>query len=279
MFRRIFYGGAAVVLLLFLYAFTLGGGQRNGGDISFTAPPDNAVTFWGHSCFYIRLDGTGIVTDPMFAARYALVASRVVPVPPPELYKDTDFILVTHAHPDHLNGKTISRFPAGALILCSPAAATYLSGMKQKVKTMKPWEEVRAGGIIITAVPAYHAGGRYSLVRSGDGRALGFVIQADDATVYYSGDTNYFKGLEEIARKFRPTVAILNVNRHLPGPDAMRLVRLMDEALIIPGHFGAYRNFYAEEGKKWRALLRGPRYCELPVGGSIAIRRDKGGEG
>ena len=32
----------------------------------FPAPPRDAITFWGHACVYIDVDGVGVVTDPVF---------------------------------------------------------------------------------------------------------------------------------------------------------------------------------------------------------------------
>src|SRR5688500_5359974 len=45
----------------------------------YTEPPRNAVTFWGHACAYVDVNGYGIVTDPVFQPGYAILRPRRIP--------------------------------------------------------------------------------------------------------------------------------------------------------------------------------------------------------
>ena len=73
-----------------------------------------------------------------------------------------------------------------------------------------------------------------------DGRALGYVIVTAERTIYYSGDTEYFPGIEEVGRRYHPDLAILNVNVHLPPADAVRAMDVLGAERVLPIHRGAF---------------------------------------
>ena len=165
------------------------------GDL-FPAPQVNAITFWGHACFYIDVDGYGIAVDPVFET-HAFLRWRHVPVPPATSYAGTRLILISHAHPDHLSLETIRGFPPGAVILCPRPSERYISTIGRQVRAMAPGDVFEFSGGRVVAVLAKHAGTRYGVRSRTDGGALGFVIYTPYSTVYVSGDTNLFPGLED----------------------------------------------------------------------------------
>jgi L-ascorbate metabolism protein UlaG (beta-lactamase superfamily) len=238
--------------------------------------PRDSVAFWGHACFYVDLGGTGIVTDPVFES-YAPGARRLAPRPPPELLRDVRVVLISHAHLDHLNPRTLAEFPREAVLVCPPPCAKHLRGLPNELRVLEPWQEAVVDGIAITAVPAHHPGGRYSLKPGKGGPAVGYVLRAPSgANVYYSGDTEYFDGLKTIGERFRPDVAILNVNLHLPYPQAAWAARDVGADMVIPGHHGAFYTPHAAAAERWRcdlAATLGPSYRSLSVGASIQLPR------
>lgn len=215
------------------------GGLASVDPERFPPPPNNAISFWGHACLYIDVDGVGLVTDPVFE-KHTIFRFRKIDAPPPERYAHTRVILISHAHPDHLSAVTIRTFPAGATILCPEPAAKRLQDVPQKVVVMEPGEvfEFEAGAI--HAVAAHHPGGRYSFDAEADGRALGYVIESERGTVYYSGDSDPFDGFESVGERFRPDVTILNINGHMHGADAIFAALATRSRLYVPAHYGAY---------------------------------------
>jgi len=245
-----------------------------GGHHAFGIPPRDSVTFWGRSCLYLDVNGSGIVTDPVFDARYSPLSLRLIGHPDVEHYRGAELILVSHAHADHLSPGTLASFPPGATVLCPPRVAKYLRGLPLESRTLLPWDSYQGENLKVTAVPACHAGGRYSVRQRGDGGAIGFVIESELGNVYYSGDTSYFDGFLEIGDRFSPDVSILNVNIHLPGRMALRAVRDLGTGKVVPAHHGAYLSPASPAAARWREqLLSGfeEGYCELPVGGSLCL--------
>ena len=67
--------------------------------------------------------------------------------------------------------------------------------------------------------------------------------------VYYSGDTNLFDGMDDVARVHSPDIAILNISGHLHGEDAVEAARRIGATTVIPSHFGAYGHLFLPEPK------------------------------
>jgi len=101
----------------------------------------------------------------------------------------------------------------------------------------------------VTAVPARHgpAGGDR-------GPVLGFVVEGEGRRVYFSGDTVWFDGIEEITRRFRPDVALLNLGAAMvaaAGPhhltftaaEGVELARRWPATPIVPLHFEGWQHF------------------------------------
>lgn len=240
----------------------------------YSEPPNDAITFWGHACAYIDIEGFGIVTDPVFTPSYAIIRRRLVPAPPRESFDQADVVLISHAHQDHLNPKTLARFTPGTTVLCPWPAAKYITGLGLRVRVMRPGDEFAFPGGTIIAVAAHHPGGRLSLKARSDGRALGYVIRGPRSTVYYSGDTEYFPGIAAIGSKYHPDVALLNVNAHLHSEDAIFAVAGLGMPYVVPMHLGAYDGKSKRLGPRWRAELvdaLGSTVVPLEIGESLRL--------
>ncbi len=242
--------------------------------VLYSEPPANAITFWGHACAYIDIGGFGIVTDPAFSGRWAVLRRRLIPIPPREAYDQTRIVLISHAHQDHLDPKALARFSPETVILAPAPAARYLSRRGIRARVMVPGSEYPIPGGSIIAVAAFHPGGRKSMKARADGRALGYVIRTLGTTIYYSGDTKYFPGFAAVGAEYRPDIVLLNVNRHLHSLDALLAIEDLGAPVVIPSHYGAYSGPSARLALRWRRELiaaLGAIMVPLEVGESIPI--------
>jgi L-ascorbate metabolism protein UlaG (beta-lactamase superfamily) len=217
----------------------------------FPDPPAAAVPFWGHACLYIDVGGYGLVTDPVFDKR-AFLRYRKKPAPPAAHYRNAGLVLISHAHSDHLSTRTLKTFPGGVTILCPEPSAKYLADLGREVRAMRPGDEFVYPGGKVVAVRAYHTGGQWGVRASDDGRALGYVIYTPRSRTYYSGDTNYFRGIDDVGIAHRPDVAILNISGHLHGADAVLAALATVAPVVIPSHFGVYGFFFFGEQERPR---------------------------
>ena len=242
----------------------------------FTAPPRDAITFWGHACCYIDLGGFGIVTDPVFNS-WTVGRNRKVGSPPAASYAAARIILLSHAHDDHLSAKTIATFPESTLVLCPEPAMSHAAAAGRPVRVMKLGDVHEFSGGRIHAVAAHHPGSRRGIDAEDDGRALGYVIESAYGAIYYSGDTDLFAGFAEVAARFAPRILILNVNGHLKGEDAVDAARVSGAEIVVPAHHGVYGFWFWGPRRRPRdaELLErslGPTLHVLDVGASLPLR-------
>jgi L-ascorbate metabolism protein UlaG (beta-lactamase superfamily) len=274
-----------LVLLLALGALSLatgcGGGARN-LDLSPVAdPPEDSITFWGHASTYIDAAGTGIVTDPMFEDSYLLVMRRKAPVPPPAAYAEADIVLYSHPHPDHFSKETLATFPAEVTVVCPHSVAHYLEDSGRTLHVVAPGDVVAFPGGEIEAVPAWHSGERMKMFGHDHDGALGYVIRTEDYTLYWSGDTDFFPGMEEIGTKHRPDIAMLNINGHLHSEEVVQAVHALRVGRVLPVHHGAYGFLFFGEREQPRgyedlAKWLGPVIQPLEIGEAMSLADVRG---
>ena len=214
----------------------------------FPVPARDALTFWGHACCYLDVGGFGLVTDPVFQQAFT-IERRHIAAPPSDSYRNARIVLLSHAHPDHLDRETLRSFPGSCVVLCPEPSAKYLHGLPQSVHPMRPGDSYVFPGGRVVAVAADHPGGRRSSSALADGRALGYVIETGRGTIYYAGDTKYFAGFDSVCTSYHPDVALLNLNSHLQGLDAVRAFRATGATTLVPMHFGAYGYLFLPERK------------------------------
>jgi L-ascorbate metabolism protein UlaG (beta-lactamase superfamily) len=104
--------------------------------------------------------------------------------------------------------------------------------------------EVHLAGFKIEGFPAAH-----NLLEKdswGRHKYLGYIIQAGPWTIYHSGDTKLFAGMEEALQRWSIDVALLPINGDLPernvagnldGREAATLAKAIGARLAIPCHY------------------------------------------
>src|SRR5262249_57441530 len=126
---------------------------------------DITVSWIGHATLLVGIHGHWVLTDPVFSERLVGVVRRHVepPLAPSEL-PPLDAILISHAHFDHLDLPSLRRL-GDAPLLVPPGVPTLLHDdlPQHRVVALDAWQSWSHGDVRITAVPASHGDGRYSV--------------------------------------------------------------------------------------------------------------------
>lgn len=200
-----------------------------------------ALTWLGHSCAVIQLDGQLIVTDPVLRSRIFHLRRRE-PVDVAAL-DGVDAILLSHSHHDHLDLPSLDKLDRSTQVLVPMGAGGLLRRRGFRfVREVVPGDEVGLGCVRVRVTHAEHA----SVLRPGTGRTnpVGYVI-AGTQTVYFAGDTDLFPGMGALGRV---DVALLPVAGwgprlpagHLDPARAVEALELIEPRLAIPIHWGTY---------------------------------------
>ena len=171
-----------------------------------------SATWVGHSTVLLQLGRLNLLTDPVFSQRAFPVQwlgqRRIMdPAVSLEALPPIDVVLQSHNHYDHLD-----RHAVEAIADANPMATWVVplglgEGIQRwgarNVVELDWWNHAVIGGVRITATPARHFSGRGIGDRN---RTLwcGFALDADEARVFFAGDTAYHPDFSAIGARCGP---------------------------------------------------------------------------
>lgn len=207
------------------------------------------LTWIGHASFLLQTPRHNILIDPNWA-NWLLVVRRLKHAGI-EIHQlpNIDLVLITHAHFDHLNRKSLRTVAEQQTIVVPEGVGSLVHNLGfEKVHEMKWWDHWSHLGINLTFLPAAHWGARRVIDRHrGYG---GFLIEYGGRSVYACGDTAWFDGFEEIGNRFAPEITLMPIgaydnpsgrDHHITPEEAVRAFLLLKSELMIPMHYGTYR--------------------------------------
>jgi L-ascorbate metabolism protein UlaG (beta-lactamase superfamily) len=189
------------------------------------------LTWLGHSCVAIRLDGLLVVTDPVIRERIVHLR-RKGPVDSAAL-DGVDVVLISHIHHDHLDLPSLDRLGVSPQVIVPMGAGGLLRRRGFGfVREVVAGDEVDVGAVRVRVTHAEHPSG----FRMGTGRTqpVGYVI-AGTRTVYFAGDTDLFQGMGALGRIDVALLPVAGWGSRLPAGhlDPVRAVEAL--ALIDSG--------------------------------------------
>lgn len=216
------------------------------------------ITLIGGPTALIELDGFRLLTDPTFdpPGDYELPHVKLTKTAGPALDIDAigpiDAVLLSHdQHSDNLDHAGRALLERTARVLTTQIGARRLGG---HVEGLAPWastELVKGGArLLVTATPARHGPAGIEPLA---GDVIGFVVQAEGSRpVYVSGDTVWYDGVAEVARRF-PAAVVLPFagSAQTRGPfhltmdtnDVVETARAFPDAAIVPVHTDSWAHF------------------------------------
>jgi L-ascorbate metabolism protein UlaG (beta-lactamase superfamily) len=192
------------------------------------------VTYFGHSCFLLNLGGKQLLFDPYITPNEQAKNINIEEIKP-------DFILLSHGHGDHV----------------ADVEKIYKNNKPQLISTFEVinWFEKKG---IEGGHPMNHGGswdfsfGSVKMVNaihsssmpdgSYGGNPAGFIIRAQDITLYYAGDTALHYDMQLIAEEFNIDLAFLPIgsNFTMDIDDALRAADFVKTKKIIGMHYDTF---------------------------------------
>ncbi|RJG24225.1 MBL fold metallo-hydrolase [Paenibacillus thiaminolyticus] len=224
-----------------------------------------SITWIGHSTFLLQMGGLNIVTDPVWAESMAMEKRLSPPGIPIDQMPPVDVILISHSHYDHLHMGSLRKLVSPRTLLVVPGglkAKMVRKGFPQTVE-LEWWMELVIGSVRVTFVPAQHWT-RRTLSDMNRSHWGGYVLEQMDfeavetgerppakETVYFAGDSGYFRGFREIGRRFAIDVALMPIGayepewfmsrQHVTPEEALQAFEDVGAKLMIPMHYGAFK--------------------------------------
>lgn len=232
--------------------------------------PDDKIVWLGHASFYIQLGGARIVIDPMFGDLAVGKRYSELPVDPKKLVS-LDYILISHAHYDHCDKKSIELLAANnpqAEILCGLNLNKLISKWTGNSIQTAGWYQqyVTNSDLLITFVPSRHWANR-SLFDTNTTLWGGFVIQFHDKCIYFGGDSGHGSHFKEIGSYFpNIDVALIGAGAYAPtwfmgqhhqDPyKALDAFHALGAKTFVPFHYGTFDSADEPMGEPEQILNR-----------------------
>jgi L-ascorbate metabolism protein UlaG (beta-lactamase superfamily) len=223
------------------------------------------LTYYGHSCFLLELNGKSILFDPFISGNELAAA-----IDPASLR--CDYIFLSHAHGDHVADvdTVVANNPAVQIVGMAEVSGYYgKKGYKAHPMNIGGWWNFDFGRVKL--VSATHS----STFPDGStgGNPAGFVIDSTEGVVYFAGDTGLTMDMQLIPMICPPLdLAILPIGSNftmdyheaLIASDFIRCNR------IVGCHFDTFGFIKIDHAAAIAAFeAKGKDLELLPVGGSL----------
>jgi L-ascorbate metabolism protein UlaG (beta-lactamase superfamily) len=228
----------------------------DGAKERILAMPQGDFIMWlGHDSFLIRLNGEYWLLDPIFSERALVVKRKTPPGITAEALKEVApnlNLILTHNHYDHLDAATIEDLPPDTKTFVPMGLKKYVEGLNKKdVTEMDWWQEIKSGnGVTLVCLPMQHWSRRFG---QGPLETLwaSYMLITPKVTIYLGGDTGYFIGYKEFAKRFpRIDYALLPTTayhprwfmhpHHMNVDEAIQALNDLKASYMIPQQWGTF---------------------------------------
>ncbi|RDV16885.1 MBL fold metallo-hydrolase [Pontibacter diazotrophicus] len=215
------------------------------------------ITWLGHSAFLVEIDGKRLLLDPMMGDRASpfsfIGPKRFSELPVSiEALPRIDAVLISHDHYDHLDYSSIQKLSEKTghfFVALGVGAHLERWGVPAaKITEMDWWQETSYQGLTFASTPSRHFSGRGLSDRM---KTLwtSWVILGNDDRIFFSGDSGYFNGFEQIGMKYGPfDITLMECgqynelwpNIHMMPEQTVQAHIDLRGKLLMPIHWGAF---------------------------------------
>ena len=191
------------------------------------------LRYFSHSSFQITTDsGLVILIDPF------LDGNPTSPVSSDEV--TADFIVLTHAHGDHLGDAFKIAERSDPLFICVNELANYCSEKGFKAHNMHIGGSYAFDFGRLKFTIAHH--GSMTPDNTYGGEPAGVVLTIDGKTLYHTGDTGLFYDMKLIGEMTRLDYMLVPIgdNFTMGIDDAVKAVELAAPEMAIPMHYNTF---------------------------------------
>lgn len=223
------------------------------------------ITFLGHSCFSIEINEVTILIDP-FISGNALASHIDIAT------LKADFILLTHAHQDHVLDVEVIAERTKAVIISNYEIAMYYGAKDLNVSALNHGGTFKTDAFSAKYVNAIHtssfADGTYG------GEPGGFVISSKDKNLYVAGDTAVTMDMKLISMSVKLDAAIFPIGDTftMGVEDAIIASDLVECSKVIGCHFNTFPPIEIDvNDAKSNFLSKGKELLILEIGENISL--------
>jgi len=202
------------------------------------------VTFLGHACFLVEINGDRLLFDPYISPNPLAAAIDLEEL-------QADYILLSHGHYDHVaDVEQLYKQCQPTLIANLEMVNWYKrKGLEQCLTVNPGGKRTLAGGTIVKAVHEAHASsmpdGSYA------GSAMGFVVQGEGKAFYFAGDTALHQDMQQIGRFYTLNFAMLPIGGTVTMDleDALHAADYVGTSTILGMHYDTFDGIHIDHAQ------------------------------
>jgi L-ascorbate metabolism protein UlaG (beta-lactamase superfamily) len=236
------------------------------------------MAWLGHATVLINFFGVGIITDPALFPRIGvrfpgftigpkrLTAPALTAAELPEV----DLVLLSHAHFDHFDMRTLHRFSRATRVITALRTSDLLRWTRFAEVSELRWGQSKslctiAGELKVTAFRVRHWGAR--LRRDTYRGYNGYILEREGRRIIFGGDTAMTDTFAELRGTGRIDLAIMSIGAYEPWirshstpEQAIAMATAAGAEFILPVHHQTFRlSFepFREPIERFEAALHG----------------------
>lgn len=223
-------------------------------------------TYYGHSCFAVEINNKTLLFDPFISPNPLAKEVDIDKIKP-------DYILISHAHGDHIADVERIANASGAHLISSFEVCKWFE--KKGISKLHP---LGLGGKkkfdfgTVKLVLALHSSsfpdGSYG------GNPTGIVITSSAGNFYYAGDTALTLDMQLIPPYAAIGFAILPIGDNFTGgyEDALEIARMVKTTKVIGVHYNTFDLIKIDTGKATNYFSKNDMTLLLPsIGETIDV--------
>ncbi|MBP4139251.1 metal-dependent hydrolase [Flavobacterium geliluteum] len=223
------------------------------------------ITFYGHASLGIEVGGKNIIVDPFITGNPKAASIDINTLA-------ADYILLTHAHGDHILDVEAIATRTNATIVSNAEIASYYAKLGFNAHPMNHGGSWKFDFGKVKYVAAIHS----SVFPDGSngGNPGGFVIEGEHKNIYIAGDTALTMDMKLIPMRTKLDLAILPIgdNFTMDVEDAIIASDFVDCDKVLGYHFDTFGYIEIDHTEAIRKFFdKGKDLMLLEIGDSIEL--------
>lgn len=207
-------------------------------DLLTLDPSENVTVWFGHSSYYMQLDGKKFLVDPVLSGAASPIAFTTKAFEGTDVYSPSDFptidyLLISHDHWDHLDYETILALkPKIDKVITGLGTGAHFEhwGFNASKIIEEDWntEIALEKGYTIHTVPGRHFSGRG--FKRNQALWTAFVVKTPTKSIFVGGDSGYDTHFKTIGEQHGPfDLAILENGQY---DKSWKYIHMMPEEVV-----------------------------------------------